>query len=144
MDPFLQELKSEIDELKVDVKKLEDRIFTFEMNANFNPDDVRYQRLLSEKQLLLAHLCDLRTNIYTKALSFGDGEGPAVKKQKLNNNNIVNNNNSKCFSRSHFVFKCKIFLSLERPLVNDMKLVTNVPISGSNGNFSSSSTVFSL
>jgi hypothetical protein len=142
MDPFLQELKSEIDELKVDVKKLEDRIFTFEMNANFNPDDVRYQRLLSEKQLLLAHLCDLRTNIYTKALSFGDGEGPAAKKQKLNNN-VVNSTNSKCLSRSHFVFRYNLCLSLERPLVNDMKLVTNVPIGGSNGNFPSSSSIVS-
>ena len=78
-------LLREIDKMKADVRKLEDRIFTYEANPNFNPDDVRYRRLLDEKQLLMGNLCELRTNVYSKALSAytsSNPDEPANKKQK--------------------------------------------------------------
>jgi hypothetical protein len=58
-------LLKEIDEIKSDLRRLEEKISRLEDDSNFKPEDVRYKRLVDEKHLLLSHLCQLRTSIYS-------------------------------------------------------------------------------
>ncbi len=59
----------EITTLRQDLARIEERLNFFETggadgsNRTFDPDDVRYSRLLEEKKFLLSHLCELRMQV---------------------------------------------------------------------------------
>jgi hypothetical protein len=101
MDHYTNEIKNEIEQLKVAMNSLEERIVKYEDNDNFNPSDIRYTRLVDEKRVLMQNLCDLRS-VYSQstfhlntpsASTAGQGlhengffhDLPSAKRQKLNN-----------------------------------------------------------
>jgi hypothetical protein len=69
MDSVFQKQKLQIDKSQIKANELEVELVEFETNAKIKPDDRRYQNLLEEKQGLLAHLCDLRTILFTGVTS---------------------------------------------------------------------------
>jgi hypothetical protein len=96
------ELRNEIEELKAALKSLEERIIRYEDNDKFNPNDIRYTRLVDEKRILLQNLCELRayygqqcnfqlaTPSSSSAAQIFHENGfsqdlPSAKRQKLNN-----------------------------------------------------------
>ena len=109
MELTISDLKAEIDELKADVRRLEEKISSIEQKPTFKEDDFRYRRLVEEKHMLLEHLCQLRTNVYSKLMlqptisssensHHNNGsvksEFPASKRQKTNNSKSMRLNNS--------------------------------------------------
>ena len=65
MDPLMMVI-DEIVRLREDVTKLEQDISDCEVRIDFQPQDPRYIRLCTEKELVLKNLCDIRMELCQK------------------------------------------------------------------------------
>lgn len=62
-------IRDELRRIRSDINKLELKILSFEGSFNFQPNDIRYTRLVEEKTVLLQNFCELRINVSTFILN---------------------------------------------------------------------------
>jgi hypothetical protein len=74
MDPLIL-IVEEIGHVRRDLEQLEVELTDCEVRPGLCKDNLRYVRLVSEKELVLKNLCDIRTELLQKAV---DMQGNAI------------------------------------------------------------------
>mmetsp|Transcript_27904 Transcript_27904/g.30499 ORF Transcript_27904/g.30499 Transcript_27904/m.30499 type:complete len:293 (-) Transcript_27904:207-1085(-) len=151
MELTISDLKAEIVELKADVRRLEEKISSIEQKPTFKEDDFRYRRLVEEKHMLLEHLCQLRTNVYSKLMlqpttsensHHNNGnvksEFPASKRQKTNNKrgfSEVNSEESEPAGEiEYYVDRKEHHQPVDSSVITEQSLVLASPSAAGRGN----------